>query len=91
MTFTSRLARYKKELRNASAEAATQKTITSLSRKFTKFKKLIWKTMSAHKAQMELLVVGLDWHDMASHSEVLLLHGRLDYKSHIRQFLNYEY
>ncbi|PZC73314.1 hypothetical protein B5X24_HaOG209704 [Helicoverpa armigera] len=74
-TFTSRMNTYEEELKNVTSNEATHKTIASLSRDFTEFKCLIWKTMSALKMQVELLTVGLDRHEMSSRRRVLLLHG----------------
>ncbi|XP_047029389.1 uncharacterized protein LOC124646257 [Helicoverpa zea] len=74
-TFTSRMAAYEEELKNVSSNEASHKTIASLSRDYTDFKCLVWKTMSALKLQMELLTLGLDRHEMASRRHVLLLHG----------------
>ncbi|KAJ8721064.1 hypothetical protein PYW08_006529 [Mythimna loreyi] len=73
-TFASRMTQYEEELKNATSEAS-HKTISSLSRDFIEFKGLVWKTLSSLKAQMELLVLGLDRHEMASRSKILLLHG----------------
>ncbi|PZC81528.1 hypothetical protein B5X24_HaOG212452 [Helicoverpa armigera] len=74
-TFTSRMAVYEEELKSVSNNEAPHKSIASLSRDYTDFKCLVWKTMSALKLQMELLTLGLDRHEMASRRQVLLLHG----------------
>ncbi|KAJ8729554.1 hypothetical protein PYW08_001664 [Mythimna loreyi] len=73
-TFASRMTQYEEDLKNASGEAA-HKTIASLSKDFTEFKTLVWKTLGSLKSQMELLVLGLDRHEMASRGKILLLHG----------------
>uniref|UniRef100_A0A2A4JRK8 Uncharacterized protein n=1 Tax=Heliothis virescens TaxID=7102 RepID=A0A2A4JRK8_HELVI len=74
-TFTTRMATYEEELKSVGSSEASHKSIASLSRDFTDFKCLIWKTMSALKTQVELLTLGLDRHEMASRRKVLLLHG----------------
>uniref|UniRef100_A0A2A4JKL5 Uncharacterized protein n=1 Tax=Heliothis virescens TaxID=7102 RepID=A0A2A4JKL5_HELVI len=79
-TFTSRMTAYEEELKNVSNNEASHKTVASLSRDYTDFKCLVWKTMSAIKVQMELLVLGLDRHEMASRKQVLLLHGLQEQK-----------
>ncbi|KAJ8710341.1 hypothetical protein PYW07_009707 [Mythimna separata] len=73
-TVASRMTQYEEDLKNASSDAS-HKTIASLSKDFIEFKTLVWKTLSSLKSQMELLVVGLDRHEMASRGKVLLLHG----------------
>ncbi|KAF9417188.1 hypothetical protein HW555_005699 [Spodoptera exigua] len=74
-TFTSRMAAYEEELKNVGSNEASHRTIAGLSRDYTEFKTLVWKTMSALKMQVELLTLGLDRHEMASRRQVLLLHG----------------
>lgn len=73
-TFSTRMTQYEEDLKNASSEP-THKTIASLSKDFNEFKGLIWRTMTAIRSQMELLVVAVDRHEMASRGKVLLLHG----------------
>ncbi|KAJ8709376.1 hypothetical protein PYW07_009202 [Mythimna separata] len=73
-TFAARMARYEEDLKNASGDGS-HKSVSSLSKDFTEFRSLIWKTLGALKSRMELLVVGLDRHEMASRGKVLLLHG----------------
>ncbi|KAJ8704737.1 hypothetical protein PYW07_011925 [Mythimna separata] len=73
-TFAARMTKYEEDLKNASGDAS-HKSISSLSKDFTEFKSLIWKTLSTIKSQMELLVLALDRHEMSSRSKVLLLHG----------------
>lgn len=90
--FNSRMAQYEEDLKSVNAAEATHKTVASLSKDFTDFKCLIWKTMSALKTQMELLVTGLDRHEMASRRKVLLLHGLTedkdaDLQSHVVRVL----
>jgi len=74
-TFTARMTQYEEDLKNASANETVHKTIASISRDYTDFKCLVWKTMNALKYQVDLLIVGLDRHEMASRRPVLLLHG----------------
>nr|XP_049701866.1 uncharacterized protein LOC126055666 [Helicoverpa armigera] len=74
-TFTARMATYEEELKNVGSTEASHKSIASLSRDYTEFKCLVWKTMSALKMQVELLTLGFDRHEMASRRQVLLLHG----------------
>nr|XP_049706813.1 uncharacterized protein LOC126056782 [Helicoverpa armigera] len=74
-TFTSRMATYEEELKNAGSTEASHRTIASLSRDYSEFKCLVWKTMGALKMQVELLTLGFDRHEMASRRQVLLLHG----------------
>lgn len=76
--FSTRMQRYEDDLKSANGEAAPHKTISSLSREFTDFRSLVWKTLGALKTQLELLVVGLDRHEMASRAKVLLFHGLKD-------------
>lgn len=74
-TFEARMIQYEVDLKNAAGPDATHKNISSLSRDFAEFKSLIWRTMAMLKAQVELLLLGLDRHEMASRRKVVLLHG----------------
>lgn len=73
--FNTRMETYEEELKNASNPESTHKSVASLSRDFSDFKCLIWKALGSLKSQMELLLLGLDRHEMAARRKVLLLHG----------------
>lgn len=74
-TFTSRMHQYEESLQKMSSEAPGHKDLSSLSQDFSNFKALMWRTVTLFKSQIELLVQGLDKHEMASRRKVLLLHG----------------
>lgn len=74
-TFSSRMLQYEDSLQKVSSEASEHKDLSSLSRDFSDFKALIWRTVALFKSQIELLVQGFDKHEMASRRKVLLLHG----------------
>ncbi|KOB52060.1 Uncharacterized protein OBRU01_25896 [Operophtera brumata] len=53
-------------------EQPPHKDLESLSREFVDFKTFVWKSMAMMKAQLELLVLGLDRQETASRRKVLL-------------------
>lgn len=73
--FSDRMQKYDDDLKNATTSESSHKSIQSLSRDFTEFKCLIWKTVGMLKKQIELLTKGLDKHEMLSRRNMLLVHG----------------
>lgn len=73
--FSSRMLQYEDSLQKMSSEGPAHKDLASLSQDFSDFKVLMWRTVALFKSQIELLVQGLDKHEMVSRRKVLLLHG----------------
>lgn len=75
-TFESRMLHMETGLKKLSGtEQPPHKDLESLSREFLDFKSLVWKSMAMMRAQLELLVQGLDRQETASRRKVLLFHG----------------
>lgn len=72
--FTSRMAGHEKELQEASTSARPG-TIAALSREFADFKAFVTTSLTILRSQVDLLLLGLDRHEMASRRKVLLMHG----------------
>lgn len=77
-SFDSRMQDYESNLKKLSNPGTTQpphKDLASLSREFTDFRSIMWKTLHTMRAQLELLAQGLDRQETASRRKVLLFHG----------------
>ncbi|KOB67717.1 Uncharacterized protein OBRU01_09091 [Operophtera brumata] len=75
-TFESRMLHMESGLQKLTGtEQPPHKDLESLSREFVDFKTFVWKSMAMMKAQLELLVLGLDRQETASRRKVLLFHG----------------
>lgn len=74
--FSTKMDDFNADLKRVAAtEVVSHKELESLSCEFLIFKSLIWKSVSLLKSQMELLLLGLDRHEMMSRRKVLLFHG----------------
>lgn len=79
--FSSKMKQYDADLKKFSDGGShSHSDIASLSREFSDFKCMIWKTISMLKSQMELFLLGLDRHETTSRRKVLLFHGIADSK-----------
>lgn len=75
-TFDSRMHHLESDIKKlSSSEKKPHKDLETLSREFTDFKSLIWKSFTMMRSQLELLVLGLDRQETASRRKVLLFHG----------------
>lgn len=72
--FSKRMSEYELGLKSASKQATTP-DIADLSRDFTQFKSFVLDYLEMLRNQMELLISGLDKHEMGSRRKVLLFHG----------------
>lgn len=71
-SINSRMEEFEKHI---PAIAPSNPTVKTLNTEFFTFKTLVWKALSVLKAQVELLVLGLDRVETHSRRKVLLLHG----------------
>lgn len=73
-TFSERMGKYEQELHAATPTPGPQ-DITKLTREFSDFKSLVWKSLGMLKNSLQLLTLGLDRHETAARRKVLLVHG----------------
>lgn len=77
-SFDSRMREYESNLKKLSATDNTQvphKDLAALSREFTDFRSIMWKTLGSMRVQLELLVQGMDRQETATRRKVLMFHG----------------
>lgn len=72
--FKTRMDSHENELQKASGSISTP-DLNTLSREFADFKQFVITSLTLLKSQVDLLLLGLDRHEMASRRKVLLIHG----------------
>lgn len=74
--FQSRMHQYEESLQQlASPKAPAHSDLSALSKDFTDFKSMMWKTVTLLKSQIELIIQGFDRNETVSRRKVLLIHG----------------
>lgn len=73
---TTRMADMEERINKAtSSPGPVHADIPSLSREFTEFKALVWKSLALFKGQLELLSLGHERHEAYLRRKILLIHG----------------